>query len=437
MAYSLRFSLFLPVTGLLVRQTAKQSTRAMKNGLRLITKAKKPLPSLNLKLLPERRIAAMNDPKKVQQLVHTVGTGAQLLAAITSCFILYVIIRSQMPEHWPQWANLTLTALMVGGVVSIIELFPRAMLPGSLDILFSPKDGREWLFVAFSLLICLGLQSVSVLTSYHSRELIAQSIVKAPKIVNTGLLAVRKDSIKEQIRADYRAEIAALESSEAKRIKEAKNQSASMLRNAIHSGGANLATLYYQGNGWAKDKLSRSINQAKTKGAVLVDLEQKKVAILKQERDSRLEKIESENQTLLGTVKDQNTTLSDRYEAQIRKYEGAAVWVGIGGSIVFLIMQIFASLHRMVEGLELVQETTAPPLLHAVFGIFARINNSLSRGLYWLAENEEMKPVQRREKKSDFNRESPLTKRERLIKKVEDAWEKSGNHNGKKKPLHL
>jgi len=339
---------------------------------------------------------------RVQQIASTVATGAQLLAALTSAFILSVIIWSQMPASWPLWASYGLTGLMVGAVIAIIELFPRAMLPSTLDTLFQEgKNSYDWSFTFFTLIICFGLQGVSILTSYHSRELIAEAIVKKPQIINSAGFALAHDSLLQATRMRYESRIDKFETTEPKRISEAKKRKQELAASALASKGKEMKRLFETGNAWAAAQLRSSLSKADGKGEALIEGERVRVSRLKRERDSTLRAMELSSSQKVQFFEQSNHSKLEAYQHKTNRYKSYAAWIGIGGSVVFLIMTIFLALHRRVTGLKLQRKQEAPPLLHAIFGVFDNLFNGVSRGVYTLAEAEEMVNVSYGSRKQD------------------------------------
>ena len=344
------------------------------------------------------------EPMNVQMIAKTVATGAQLLAAITSAFILSTIIFSQMPGHWPDWLVYLLTITMVAGVIAIIELFPRSLLPSTFDQLFlDEKNMYSWSFALFTLLICLSLQSVSILTSYHSRDLIAEAIVKDPELVNSSSFLLTHDSLLRATRKRFNDRIDILELNEEKRLKTAQNEKIELVQAAIASKGKEMKRLYEKGNSWAANQLRMTLNQANSLGQSLIDLEKHKISTLKAERDSTLKALEVSSNEKLVFFESSNKSKLDTYKKKTGRYQSYAAWIGIGGSIVFLIMTLFLALHRRVTGLKLQTKQTAPPLLHAIFGVIHGMINILSRSVYTLAEKEEMVSVTYGSRRGEVN----------------------------------
>lgn len=333
------------------------------------------------------------EPKKVQQIIRSVASGSQIVAGATSAFIIYAVIGNQLPPHWHPYLVITVTTLAAVFVLSIVELFPKTMLPSSLDMLFSKKTGIQSAFVIFTLLICLGLQGVSILTSYHSRTLIAKSVVKAPPLVNESSYILKKDSLIDVSRQRYDKRIEELRDSEQERLSKAQKEKRQLLSAAIASKGKQMQKLYHEGNSWAKNQLRKANIAATDKGNAQIQFEQKRVNRLTRERDSLINHMEKSSEMKHGIISRQNHQMSSSYEAEIERYNAFACWFGMGGTIVFVLMQILASIHRRATGLQLIYKTGAPPLLYAIFSVFTRIVNTISRAVYKIAEQEEMQPI--------------------------------------------
>ena len=333
------------------------------------------------------------EPQKVQQIIRSVASGSQLVAAATSAFIIYAVIGSQLPVHWDPYWIIGITVLAVVFVLTIVELFPKTMMPSSLDMLFSKKNGIQTAFVWFTLLICLGLQTVSVLTSYHSRTLIAKAVVKQPHLVDESRFLLQKDSLVEANRRRYDHRVEALRDNEENRLKQAQVEKKKLLAAAIASKGKKMQQLYYEGNIWAKNQLQKAMNAATSSADAQIGMERNRVSRLSHERDSLIHQMERSTQAKHSIIAAQNQSLNQSYQSEIARYNAFACWFGIGGTIVFVLMQILASIHRRATGLQLVYKNSAPPLLYAIFSVFTRLVNTISRSVYQIAEQEEMLPM--------------------------------------------
>ena len=198
------------------------------------------------------------EPQKVQQIIRAVAAGSQIIAGATSAFIIYAVIGNQLPDHWNPQLVIGITAIAVVFILSIIELFPKSMMPSALDMLFGPKTSTQTAFVVFTLSLCFALQGVSILTSYHSKNLIAQSVVEEPDLVRESSYILRKDSLIEAARKRYDEQIDELRTNEEDRISKAEASKKGLLATAISSKGAQMKKLFNDGNGWAKKQLQKA-----------------------------------------------------------------------------------------------------------------------------------------------------------------------------------
>ena len=300
-----------------------------------------------------------HDPERVQMMAKTVSTGAQLLAAATSCFILFTVIYNQLPEAWPLLMRKIFTGVMTAGIVAVIELFPRHMLPGTFDAM-SRGIKNAWLYVSFTLFLCLFLQGISVLTSYHSRDLIAEAIIKKPSLVDDAGFSLARDSLITAKQLEYDTRIHKLEENRSERLTEAHKDAQQLLTHAIASKGGEMKRLYHKGNGWAAKQLSGAIGQAKREGGYLIAQEEARGAQLTSERDSVIQAMQTQAEKQVGLFQSSNGQKQARYDEQKARYQGYAAFIGIGGTIVFLLMQIFLALHRKHTGLRLEYKEIAP-----------------------------------------------------------------------------
>ena len=171
-----------------------------------------------------------------------------LLASVGAAVLVYLAVDGQLDDLLPWVAANTVTK--------------------------EKKGGLYWMLVVGT----AALFAISTTLTIWSRYIVADTVVQeANTSQETEAIRERTAATVASV-ATLRSELAELRKSEAARIKAAEKAGKELRANAIQSGGAKLADLYYSGNGWAAKKLSKAIRTADTKATALIQAERDKTA---------------------------------------------------------------------------------------------------------------------------------------------------------------